>query len=461
MVYRGSARALPALADVTPTHAIALGIVASVVTAALLAYQRLVVGSAEGGWVYGYVANFHAAVLLPWLAVAAVCAALLWSQQYLRRSSALLLTVWILAATGMHGLLRSYAPYDLEALFVSPAANAFYTVTQQHPPQDVLGKFARVRSTAPLHMRSNMPGKTMLLYGLETLTSRPELLAWLLVLVSNAGAVLMFLFVRDLFDDRTAAWHAAILYLFVPARLYFLPLMNTVTPVVALGYAWLVVRWLRTGDWSYALASAVALYVLVFFEPLPLVLGLLFVALAWRAISVGHLDVTRFALQGSAIVLAFIVVAEIVFFASNFNLIAAMRQIGKHAVEFNAQDGRPYGVWVRANLLEFAFGVGACQLALWIWSLIDWRRAPDRGRRLREPLLILSVVLPAIVLVTNLIGINRGEVLRLWIFLACFFQIPAAYATARMDSRLAVWLIVVFSALPVSLAVAMIAFVVP
>ena len=461
MVYRGPVRALPALADVTPTHAIALGIVASVVTAAFVAFERLVVGSAEGGWVYPYVARFHATALLPWLAVAAVSAALLWSHHYLRRSSALLLTVWILAATGMHGLLRAHAPYDLEAVFVSPAANAFYTVTQEHPPEDVLGRFARVRSTAPLHAQSNMPGKTMLLYALEALTPRTDVLPWLLVLVSNAGAVLMFLLVRDLFDDRTAAWHAAILYLFVPARLYFLPLMNTVTPVVALAYAWLVVRWLRTGKWSYALASAVALYGLVFFEPLPLVLGLLFVALAWRAISVGHLDVTRFALQGSAIVLTFIAVAEIVFFASNFALIASMRQIGKHALEFNTEAGRPYAVWVRANLLEFAFGVGACQLALWIWSLIDRLRTPDQRERFTEPLLILCVVLPAIVLVTNLIGINRGEVLRLWIFLACFLQIPAACATARTDSRLAVWLIVVFTALPVSVAVAMIGFVIP
>ena len=66
----------------------------------------------------------------------------------------------------------------------------------------------------------------------------------------------MYQLVRRLFDDRTVALYAAILYLFVPAKLFFFPLMNTVTPVIALGLACLVVEWLRTARVSGRRRSA-------------------------------------------------------------------------------------------------------------------------------------------------------------------------------------------------------------
>ena len=49
---------------------------------------------------------------------------------------------------------------------------------------------------------SNMPGKLMLVYALGNVSRDPGVLAWLAVLVSNAGAAVMYSFVRELFDDR-------------------------------------------------------------------------------------------------------------------------------------------------------------------------------------------------------------------------------------------------------------------
>ena len=60
--------------------------------------------------------------------------------------------------------------------------------------------------------------------------------------------------------------------------------MNTVTPVVTLITACVLVRWLASGNPVYAGLLGVALYLLVFFEPLPLAMGLLFAALLIRAV---------------------------------------------------------------------------------------------------------------------------------------------------------------------------------
>jgi hypothetical protein len=101
-------------------------------------------------------------------------------------------------------------------------------------------------------------------------------LLWVAVVAGTIGAVLMYVFTRELFGDRDTALFAAVLYLFVPARLLFFPLMNTITPVVVLTCACLLLRWLRFASPAYAVLLGVALFGLVLFEPLVLVIGLLF-----------------------------------------------------------------------------------------------------------------------------------------------------------------------------------------
>jgi len=55
------------------------------------------------------------------------------------------------------------------------------------------------------------------------------------------------LFVLELFVDRRIALYSVVLYLLVPAQLYFFPLLNTVTPVIELARALLVLTWLCAG----------------------------------------------------------------------------------------------------------------------------------------------------------------------------------------------------------------------
>jgi hypothetical protein len=82
-------------------------------------------------------------------------------------------------------------------------------------------------------------------------------------------------------------------------------------------------------------------------------------------------------------------------------------------------------------------------------------------RRLSEPIVVTVLGLAAVVAVTDLIGINRGEVVRLWIFLACLAQIPAAYVCARLESRWAIVLVVAATLLHDALGTDMIGFILP
>jgi hypothetical protein len=280
-----------------------------------------------------------------------------------------------------------------------------------------------------------MPGKLMFVYALKNISRRPDLLAWLVVAVSNLGGVLLYLFVRDLFADRQAALFSLVLYLFVPAKLFFFPLLNTVTPVVVLVCACLLLRWTLTGRAAYAAFLGIALYGLVFYEPLGLVMGLLFAVLIVRAVRRGDLTWRTLLLHGGLALLGFAATHAVMLVRFRFDLFETLRVIGAHALAFNVEAARPYSVWVRQNLLDFAFGAGVCQAVLFCIILgAGFLRAGSPGR-LTEPITLLCVALAATLLVTDLLGVNRGEVVRLWIFLACFFQIPTAYACARLNSR--------------------------
>ncbi len=440
-----------------------LGAALSLAASIAVAAQWLILGSFEGRWFYGYGQPFTLRPLVVGVLASAAAAALLRaSMRVAGKPDWALVLVWIVAGVGLQALVRSVTPVTLESLFVSDAANSFYSVTQHYDAGDLLGRFNRIRSEAPLHAQSNMPGKVMLLYALQFVSTRTDVLPWLVVMVSNLGAALIYVFVRDLFEDRRAALFAAVLYLFTPAKLFFFPLMNTVTPVIVLSCACLLLRWIRTGRTLWAASLGAGVYGLVFFEPLPLVMGLLFLGLSLRAIALGQIAPERFVAQACLMVLTLIATSEVVNVWSDFEIVRAFRQIGAHAVEFNATEGRPYQVWILANLGEFLFGVGLCQALVFGCALVVGLRGPDSWRtRLTRPITALCLSLLAVLVVTDLLGVNRGEVIRLWIFLACFVQIPAAYVCARLESTTAMAIVVSTSAIQAALGTAMIRFVIP
>ena len=272
-------------------------------------------------------------------------------------------------------------------------------------------------------------------------------LAWLLVGLAQQGLL------RSLtpFD-----------FLFVPGKLYFFPLLNTVTPVLAIASACLLMRWLRTRHAAYAALFGATLYALILFEPLPLVMGLLFGGLTLLSLWKRDLAWTPWLWQGAVAVMAFAAVYALFVARFDFDLFETLREAHADAAAFNVNAKRPYQIWVRQNLLDFGFGVGVCQTLVFCAVLGDTiRRAAASRRELARPIAVLGLGLAGVLLVTDLLGLSRGEVTRLWIFLACFFQIPAAYACARLQSRVALIVPLGTTLLQSALGTAMIDFIVP
>jgi hypothetical protein len=435
-----------------------LALTLSLLVDASIARQSLIVGSREGEWVYRYFQTFRWAAVWTALLATALAVAVIALESSIRSTSTLLL-LWFVVGLVVQALLRALTPYTLAEMFASSGANSFYDVTRHELPSRVLRDFHALRMSWPIHAQSNMPGKIILVYAFEAVTDQLNVMAVLVLAVSNLGAFFMYWFTNDLMKDRRMALWAAALYLVVPAKLFFFPLMNTVTPVIVLLCACLLQRWLTTGRAVYAALLGVALYGLVFWEPLPLVMGLLFAVLLGNALSVGTMPWRRGAGHVLLAVMTFAASYAVVRMLFGFDVMTALRDIGAHASDFNRESGRPYGLWVKQNLLDFAIAVGIGQAVLAIVALADG--LVTGGEQGRSPIVLLTASLIAILLVTDLLGVNRGEIVRLWIFLACFFQIPAAYVCARLNSRLAIGLLVGVTLLHDALGTLMIGFIVP
>ncbi len=442
---------------------ILLGIVLSLAVTAGMTAHAITLGSVAGGWVYPYRQWADLTIVAVWLIYSAGAAAtLMIPWRVAEHRPWWTLVTWIVVATALQWILRTTAPYPLDAQFASDNANSFHSVAEDYDAADLLKRHGRVRLNAPLHVQSNMPGKLLLTEGLQKATARADVLPWLVIGISNLGALLMFGFVRDLLDSRRVALYAALLYLFLPARTFFMPLMNTVTPLVVITCAWLLLGWLRTGRTLYAAVLGFALYGLAFFEPLPLVMGLLFLALAIAAMGRRQISWERFVAQAAVTIGVFIATAEAMTAWTGFDIVRTFQTIGRHALEFNATTARPYAVWITANLWEFAVGVGPCQLIASVGVLVVLLSASGRWRdRLSAPMVATCMGLFAVLGAVDLVGVNRGEVTRLWIFLGCFYQIPLAWACSLRDSQVAIAAVVGVTAFHAAVGTTLVGFVVP
>jgi hypothetical protein len=306
-----------------------------------------------------------------------------------------------------------------------------------------------------------MPGKLLLIYALEIISTRPSVLAWLVVIASNIGGLFLYLFVRDWLNDRETALASLALYMFVPAKLLFFPVLNTVTPALVFVCAWLWVRAVSSGRPIYAVALGAASYAIVFFEPTPAVTGLLFVVLTGYALWRRDITWRTVVTQTAAIVLGFVAVYVLALVVLRFDLWSTMRAVAADAMEFNARVRRPYYPWVVQNLLDLSYGAGISQAVLFgvgvILALRGFLTAGETEGRWAALVLGIGIAIAA----TDLAGINRGEVVRLWVFMACLVQIPAAYVCRRLDSPFALTLVIGTTLLQIALSASMMAFAQP
>jgi ABC-type glycerol-3-phosphate transport system permease component len=318
-------------------------------------------------------------------------------------------------------LLRSLGPTTPAAVIASPGSNGFLTVAQRYGPIEFLSQFHTLIEQLPMHVRANLPGKTLAFHALLVVTGSTEVMGYLILLASTCGALLAYFLARQWFADRRVAFCAAVLYVFMPARIYFLPVMNVLTPVLALLPLCLLEWYFSHRRVWVLLAAGVSIYALVIFEPLPLALAPIALgqlARRYRAGELGRSDLARVAAYP---IVAIFTVYVLMRAAFGFDTVRAFMDALEDARAFNAATARPYALWVFHNLKDFFLHAGVAQSALFFAGL--WQVSVNRAR-IGDRWILFAFAF--IVVVLDVLGVNRGETVRLWIFLGVVLQILAA-----------------------------------
>ena len=181
------------------------GTALSLAGAGCIVGRRLTIGSAEGGWVYPYVDSVDGGLLRAFaLSCLLIGAGVGASWPLLKRFTSdseeavplpiqwALILAWCLLAILVQGLLRSTTPHSLGAIVASDTATSFHSVAVRTDARSILSGFERRRHTWPLHAQSNLPGKLLLFRALTRISERPEVVAWLVIGLSNVGALLLY-----------------------------------------------------------------------------------------------------------------------------------------------------------------------------------------------------------------------------------------------------------------------------
>ncbi len=400
-------------------------------------------GSEAGGWVYPRASeeiSLWAFVLGGLLAIGVVIFAWL-SRRIVEQYTTPVIVFWLIVGFFVQVAIWSLSDNDFETV-VQSGTNGFYEVAARHSVAEFLGDFQTLSRNMSFHVRANLAGKVVFFHLLRCVTESPRETGWLILCISNLGGVLAFAITRDLYGTRSAGLAALLLYLFLPAKLFFIPLMNTVTPVFILLPLWMLLRFCATRRPLWLVAVGCSLYWLVLFDPLALVTGLVFLAVLARAIGRGDIGWWDVGKVAALVPLAFWGADWLVARASGYEIIEAARFAMDHAKEFNELNKRPYGLWVVQNPIDFLVNTGIATSVLFLglaasaglrvcalWCRNGWRAASELAAR-TEVSIVLSVL--AVLVILDWMGINRGESIRLWIFLGAFIVIPvAAYCGRR------------------------------
>jgi hypothetical protein len=206
----------------------------------LVATQTMVFGWSMGRWNYYYVHGFE---LTPLLAGCLLAGFAIGCDRWI--PARLALSFWFVAGLLGQILLHSFM-FD-RSLIQMITEMGFYGVSLSVSLRDILGHFLALHESWPLvHPASNMPGMLLLYKAIEVLVINPAGMAIVTATLSNVGAIFLYLIVESVYGDRETTIRSSILYLFIPSRIYFLPILNTLSPVpILFALLMLVGFWLR------------------------------------------------------------------------------------------------------------------------------------------------------------------------------------------------------------------------
>jgi hypothetical protein len=264
-------------------------IITACIISALLIYlvflRSYVFGSVLGNWVDHYLSSVPVfPKWVPLIVLSSLGLLVFLGSKLIYSNERITLFVLFLFAFCTQSLIRNIYPFSLGTIVQSDGANSFYTPALEYSTVDILSKFVSLAPSLPLHAKANMPGKILLFELLRLITASPEIMGYLIIFLSSLGTLLLYGICKRLFQNRLIAFYAATLYILLPGKLFFLPILNTVTPVLMLLCFYLFVIYLDTKNPWISLLLGVSVYILILFEPSPLITGIVLIGVLIHAI---------------------------------------------------------------------------------------------------------------------------------------------------------------------------------
>jgi hypothetical protein len=332
-------------------------------------------------------------------------------------------------------IVNSVYPIPLGVIVESDQANSFYTSATAYSTLDLLSRFQELAPSLSGHAQTNMPGKIIFFQFLGLFTSSPRITAYLIISISTLGGLLLYAISKRLFCDRLTGFYSLVLYTLIPAKLFFFPILNTVTPVFILSSLYLLLLYIDFINRWFLILLGFSLYGLILFEPSPLVTGLIFISVLLSALGLKRISTKELTYVLLIPALSFIAIYLLFLGVFSFDLGQTFQYILEDAVGFNEQIGRGYWTWIGANLKEFFYVAGSPVMMIFIYYTIVILSQLKNAEKnvLRWPIenwFVFSLLITFVIVL--FLGINRGEITRLWIYLAVFFQIPASIFMAKI-----------------------------
>lgn len=403
----------------------------------LIYSQNFVYGSITGNWIYPYFITLSSVPLwLPLSVLLLLCLLIFMGSTLILKFEKTTLLASLILLFIIQLQIHNVYPVPLSTIVESDVANSFYSPAIQYSPAQILSEFTSLAPTFPLHAQSNMPGKILLFQFINWFTSSTHAMGIIVILISTIGGLIFYGICKHLFHDTRIAFYGLILYALVPSKLFYFPILNTVTPVFLLISLYLFVIYIEGKNLLFLWLLGVSLYFLVLFEPTPLIAGIVFLGILFHALLNKKLSKKELIRLVIIPLLSFLGVYILFLIFFSFNLLQAFQYIFTDAINFNARTNRTYWIWVRENPKEFFYSVGLPIIMIFIYMTSDlftqFRRRKSITLWPIEEIIVLSLL---VTLCANVfLGINRGEITRLWIYLAVLFQIPAASFIGKMPS---------------------------
>jgi len=395
----------------------------------LLLFRCVPFGTPLGHWTYDYTRGIDAVTILRIVLVSALFSlGLHVSEKFLQKHERFVIGAWLLAGFICTGKLVQWYFPPLSDILRHPGINPFLPIAETYGFSQSLARFSSYASSAPVHVWANMPGKILYFALLLPISHSPIILGCItLFLSTTVTGLLIYVFAKNYFYNTLVGFYALLFYLLIPARIAFSPLLNTITPLF-LFFSLVSLQWYFSKKrWYYGALSGFGIFLMLLFDPLSLSAGLFHILIILRALiqkTASIKEVVRFLILSS---FSFLIFSVITIFPGHFNPFIWFIVIARNAAQFNPSVGRNYGIWLIQNPIDFFVGAGFFPSILFISSCISILHLFKNTKKyILKPDIAMTVTTLLTLVVLILLGINRGEVTRLWIFLMPFVQVSGA-----------------------------------